>query len=329
MLTQVNVITGFLGSGKTTTLLHLLSQKPADEVWAVLVNEFGEIGVDGALLADRGAVLKEIPGGCLCCVNGLPMQVGLNMLLQQKKPHRLLIEPTGLGHPKQILSLLRSSTYEPWLTVQATLCVLDARQLGEPRYTENENFRDQLAAADVIIANKQDTYDDGDRAALGRWYDDVGQSRRLLSVSQGNIDAALLELPGERGADLPSARHHHHDEPARQGLAALSLDGQTTWRRALNHGQGYHSCGWIFDAESVFDTARLLDWVRLSPVSRIKGVLRIPEGTLVVNRHENDLHIETRSAPPPDSRIEIINETEAEWNSLQDALLQARLTAMQ
>lgn len=329
MLTQVNVITGFLGSGKTTTLLHLLSQKPADEVWAVLVNEFGEIGVDGALLADRGAVLKEIPGGCLCCVNGLPMQVGLNMLLQQKKPHRLLIEPTGLGHPKQILSLLRSSTYEPWLSVQATLCVLDARQLAEPRYTENENFRDQLAAADVIIANKQDTYDDGDRAALGRWYDDVGQSRRLLSVSQGNIDAALLELPGERGAELPSARHHHHDEPARQGLAALSLDGQTTWRRALNHGQGYHSCGWIFDAESVFDTARLLDWVRLSPVSRIKGVLRIPEGTLVVNRQENDLHIETRSAPPPDSRIEIINETEAEWNSLQGALLQARLTAMQ
>ncbi|MFP1762487.1 CobW family GTP-binding protein [Lonsdalea quercina] len=328
MLTQVNVITGFLGSGKTTTLLHLLSQKPADEVWAVLVNEFGEIGIDGALLADRGAVLKEIPGGCLCCVNGLPMQVGLNMLLQQKKPHRLLIEPTGLGHPKQILSLLRSSTYQPWLTVKATLCVLDARQLAEPRYTENENFRDQLAAADIIIANKQEAYDDGDREALSRWYNEVGQARRLLSVSQGNIDAALLDLPGERGADLPSPRHHHPSEPVRNRLAALSLDGQTTWKRALNYGQGYHSCGWIFDAETVFDTAKLLDWARLSPVSRVKGVLRIPEGTLVVNRQGNDLHIETRSAPPPDSRIEIINETEAEWNSLQRTLLQVRITTI-
>ncbi|MBX4322025.1 hypothetical protein K4G81_22680, partial [Mycobacterium tuberculosis] len=87
----------FLGSGKTTSILHLLAQKPADEKWAVLVNEFGEVGIDGALLADSGALLKEIPGGCMCCVNGLPMQVGLNTLLRQGKPDRLLIEPTGLG----------------------------------------------------------------------------------------------------------------------------------------------------------------------------------------------------------------------------------------
>ena len=111
--------------------------------------QFGEIGIDGALLADSGAVLKEIPGGCMCCVNGLPMQVGLNMLLQQAKPDRLLIEPTGLGHPKQILSLLTQESYAGWIDLQATLCLLDARQLSQPRYRDNENFRDQLAAADV------------------------------------------------------------------------------------------------------------------------------------------------------------------------------------
>ncbi len=82
-MTKTNLITGFLGCGKTTTIRHLLAQKPEHEKWAVLVNEFGEIGIDGALLADSGAVLKEIPGGCMCCVNGLPMQIGLNMLLQQ------------------------------------------------------------------------------------------------------------------------------------------------------------------------------------------------------------------------------------------------------
>ena len=57
------------------------------------------------MLADSGALLKEIPGGCMCCVNGLPMQVGLNTLLRQGKPDRLLIEPTGLGHPKQVRDL--------------------------------------------------------------------------------------------------------------------------------------------------------------------------------------------------------------------------------
>lgn len=83
-MTRTNLITGFLGSGKTTSILHLLAQKPADEKWAVLVNEFGEVGIDGALLADSGALLKEIPGGCMCCVNGLPMQVGLNTLLRRE-----------------------------------------------------------------------------------------------------------------------------------------------------------------------------------------------------------------------------------------------------
>lgn len=131
-MTKTNLITGFLGSGKTTTIRHLLAHKPEHERWAVLVNEFGEIGIDGALLADSGAVLKEIPGGCMCCVNGLPMQVGLNMLLQQAKPDRLLIEPTGLGHPKQILSLLTQESYAGWIDLQATLCLLDARQLSQP-----------------------------------------------------------------------------------------------------------------------------------------------------------------------------------------------------
>jgi len=145
-MTRVNLITGFLGSGKTTLLCHLLAARPAGEKWAVLVNEFGEIGIDGALLADRGATLKEIPGGCLCCVNGLPMQVGLNMLLKSK-PDRLLIEPTGLGHPRQVLQMLSAPVYQAWLQLNATLTLLDARQLAEPRIVANENFRDQLAAA--------------------------------------------------------------------------------------------------------------------------------------------------------------------------------------
>jgi hypothetical protein len=118
-VTKTNLITGFLGSGKTTSILHLLANKDPAEKWAVLVNEFGEVGIDGALLSDSGAMIKEIPGGCMCCVNGLPMQVGLNTLLRQGKPDRLLIEPTGLGHPKQILDLLtarftsRGSTCAP------------------------------------------------------------------------------------------------------------------------------------------------------------------------------------------------------------------------
>lgn len=325
-MTRVNLITGFLGSGKTTTLLHLLANKPEDEKWAVLVNEFGEVGIDGALLAESGATVKEIPGGCMCCVNGLPMQVGLNMLLKQAKPDRLLIEPTGLGHPKQILDMLSAEVYRAWLTLDASLCVLDPRQFADQRVVKNENFRDQLAAADIIVANKEDRWLATDRLALSQWQASDELQRPVINVSFGKIDNALLDQPRRNSQKLPDAQHHSHSQP-KSGLAALSLSSGTRWRRSLNQGQGYQACGWIFDQETIFDTLGLLEWVRLAPVSRVKGVMRIQEGLVSVNRQGQDFHIETRHSSPPDSRIEMINEAEADWNSLQSSLLKLRLTA--
>ncbi len=323
-MTRVNLITGFLGSGKTTTLRHLLANKPEGEKWAVLVNEFGDIGIDGALLAESGATLKEIPGGCMCCVNGLPMQVGLNTLLRQTKPDRLLIEPTGLGHPKQILAMLSSPVYQPWLTLKASLCLLDPRQLGEARIRENENFRDQLAAADIIVANKEDRWDDTARQALQQWQSQHASGRPVIFTRFGQVGQELLDQPRENLRTLAQSDHHHAQPESR--LAALSLKPNTRWRRSVNQGQGYYACGWVFDAETCFDTIGLLEWVRLAPVTRIKGVMRTQEGLVSVNRQGGDFNIETRQSMPPDSRIEIIHEEEADWNALQASLLKLRLT---
>ncbi|HBR1056833.1 TPA: GTP-binding protein [Klebsiella quasipneumoniae] len=325
-MTRTNLITGFLGSGKTTSILHLLAQKPADEKWAVLVNEFGEVGIDGALLADSGALLKEIPGGCMCCVNGLPMQVGLNTLLRQGKPDRLLIEPTGLGHPKQILDILTAAVYEPWIDLRATLCILDPRQLLDEKAVNNDNFRDQLAAADIIVANKSDRETPESAQAFADWWQRWGGERRQVSAIQGNIDLALLDEPRRNTAPLPASAEHSHRHPPTAGLAALSLAEHQRWRRHLNSGQGYQACGWIFDAETVFDTIALLEWARLAPVARVKGVLRIAEGAVRINRQGEDLHIETLSVAPPDSRIELISANEADWNALQTSLLRLRLS---
>lgn len=326
MTTQTTLVTGFLGSGKTTTLRHFLSHKPADEKWAILVNEFGEIGVDGALLADSGALLKEIPGGCMCCVNGLPLQIGLNTLLTRNRPDRLLIEPTGLGHPAQILALLASDTYHNWLQLRATLCLLDARQLSQPRYHDNENFRSQLAAADIVVANKQETYADADRQSLAAWWRTNADGRALFTVSHGQLPLTLLDSPRANLRTLsPGAGHQHQHAAPPAGLAALRLPDNQGWRRALNQGQGYHACGWIFAGATRFDTLGLLEWVRLAPVERIKGVLRVSEGTLRVNRQGHYLHTETLPQPPADSRIELIHPQAADWNHLQSGLLKLRL----
>lgn len=325
-MTITNLITGFLGSGKTTSILHLLANKPANEKWAVLVNEFGEVGIDGALLADSGALLKEIPGGCMCCVNGLPMQVGLNTLLRQGKPDRLLIEPTGLGHPKQILDILTAPVYEPWIELRATLCVLDPRQLLDEKTVMNENFRDQLAAADIIVANKSDRATAESQQAFQTWWNAFGGDRQYVETTQGNIAGSVLDKPRRNLSPLPESAAHSHSHPSNKGLAALSLPGHQRWRRSVNSGQGYQACGWIFDAETIFDTIGLLEWARLAPVSRVKGVLRIAEGLVRINRQGADLRIETQSVAPPDSRIELIHDSETDWNALQSSLLKLRLS---
>ena len=319
---KVNLITGFLGSGKTTTIQHLLKQKPQHEKWAVLINEFGEIGIDGALLAETDAMIKEISGGCMCCVNGLSMQVGLNMLIKQARPDRILIEPTGLGHPKQILNLLSSASYDSILQIGAAICLLDARQLQDEKYRENENFRDQLAIADIIVANKSEYYTDETKQTLTCWQQEYQPNSMLYVTSFGQLDWQLLNLPHINCVEIPAPLHHSHSSVSH--LSQLVLPRQSPWRRALNQGQGYFSCGWIFDADTVFTTTGLLEWIRLSPAERVKCVMRIPEGSLMVNRQGADLHIETRAVEPVDSRIEIIHATELNWNELQQLLLTLR-----
>nr|WP_277932231.1 GTP-binding protein [Enterobacter sp. I4] len=321
------MITGFLGSGKTTSILHLLANKDPSEKWAVLVNEFGEVGIDGALLADSGAMVKEIPGGCMCCVNGLPMQVGLNTLLRQGKPDRLLIEPTGLGHPKQILDLLTAPVYEPWLELRATLCLLDPRQLLDEKAVNNDNFRDQLASADIIVANKSDRATAESQAAFEAWWQQAGGGRQLVQATQGNIDGALLDLPRLNQTPLPASAAHSHSHGVKHGLAALSLSEHQRWRRNLNSGQGHQACGWIFDADTVFDTIGILEWARLAPVERVKGIMRTPDGLVRINRQGEDFFIETQNVAPPDSRIELISAVNADWNALQSTLLKLRLSS--
>ena len=154
-----NIITGFLGAGKTSAILNLLKHKPEGERWAILVNEFGEIGVDGSLVEGHAGIdtdihIREVPGGCMCCAAGLPMQLALNQLLRRARPHRLLIEPTGLGHPLEVLQTLSANHNREVLSIEKTLTLVDARNLQDERYTSHETFRQQLSIADVVVANK-------------------------------------------------------------------------------------------------------------------------------------------------------------------------------
>ena len=203
----VNLITGFLGVGKTTLIRHLLKQHPKDETWAVLVNEFGEVGIDAALLDEDGVAIEEVAGGCLCCVSAPAFAVGLNKLIRQYRPQRILIEPSGLGHPAQILSTLRTPLYSSIIDIQATLCVVDARHLSSQRHREHQTFVDQIHLADIVIANKADQYSAHDEDALLEYMAGLKPTKQHIALAtQGQIDITLLSHgTAERQAQFPEA----------------------------------------------------------------------------------------------------------------------------
>lgn len=210
-----NIITGFLGVGKTSAILNLLKNKPNNERWAVLVNEFGEIGVDGSLFEGQhtnkqGVFIREVPGGCMCCTAGLPMQIALNQLLSEARPDRLLIEPTGLGHPKEVLQVLTTDYYREILNLQKTITLVDARKLADSEYAEHDTFIQQVAIADTVVGNKVDLYSDGELKSLTSFVVQHGQPETpVLATEQGKIE--FTELEGKsRWLGAPAHHHHHH-----------------------------------------------------------------------------------------------------------------------
>lgn len=323
-----HLILGFLGVGKTTAIRDLLARKPENERWAVLVNEFGEVGIDGALLADSGVAVKEVPGGCMCCVAGLPMQIGLNMLIRREKPDRLLIEPTGLGHPSRILETLTGEFYRDTLALQTSLCLVDPRRLGEKRVTENVHFRDQAAAADVLVANKCDLCSDQDLERFRQWAADWQPPKwRIEQTQQGKI--ALEWLLGghtERPVSQPGAHSHRHPAEASSTATAKPALSEVPWQRSSNQGDRHYSCGWRITPEAVFDHDALMAFCHSGDWLRLKGVMHTERGWLILNFADGALGSQWLKEAA-ENRLEIISDQPLPAGSL-DASLQATLHEM-
>lgn len=281
----VNLVTGFLGAGKTTAVRHLLAHRPPGERWAVLVNEFGEVGVDAALVGGDAAVVREVAGGCLCCVAAPLFTTALNRLIRQERPDRILIEPSGLGHPAQVLETLTGPAYAGVIDVRATVCLLDARHLGSVRHREHPGFQDQVHLADVLVANKTDLYADADRAAFHAFALALDPPKlRLAEVSGARIDPAWLDATrsAQRRARFPEAHAflvEHGVAPAQPDTRAAAAD----WQRIDGEGDGYHRAGWYLGGTAHWDEERLRALLDGIAAERLKGIFPTASGWRAVN----------------------------------------------
>jgi len=317
----VNIIMGFLGVGKTTAILDLLKRKPSNEKWAVLVNEFGEVGIDGAILsAESGMVVSEVPGGCLCCVSGIPFQAALSNLIAQQKPDRIIIEPTGLGHPKNLIRNLTSKEYQPYCELKASVCLLDPRQLQDPRYIQHETFNDQCYLADVLVANKVDLCQESDKQRFEQYADAMAPKKVVLGWVK-NAQLELEWLDCTRDATRSSKGHaHSHQDIESEGMKPVSLPLGQQYQAFENQGMGYYSIGWLFAGDQLFDYQALSQWLMTLEVERVKGLMITNKGARVLNL-KNQVFTEMPTRVLSQSRIEIIHNMELDKKLLESEIL--------
>ncbi len=232
------VITGFLGAGKTSLIRHLLETANGRRL-ALIINEFGDLGVDGEILRSCGIEgcteddVLELANGCICCTVADDFVPAIEALLDRPEPpDHIVIETSGLALPKPLVKAFNWPEIRTRVTVDGVVAVIDGAAVAEDRFAADpaavqaqreadqaldhdspleELFEDQLACADLVVLNKTDLLNDDDLARVGS---EVGAQLRpevkVLPVTHGRIDAGvLLGLGAAAEGDLDSRPSHH------------------------------------------------------------------------------------------------------------------------
>jgi len=337
------LIVGFLGSGKTTCIAKLLSRRPEGENWSVFVNEFGKVSIDQALVdsCTKGVAVEEMGGGCACCTMSFAFKPLLAQFIRRSKPDRLILEPSGVSHPAKVVDLLRSENFSGVIDLRNIICLVDPKDLEDPRWQESEVFQDQVQLADIVVINWTDsrTRDQVDRCR--QWVESFDPPKQLIvETNFGEIDSELLDrtfntvrfplfaqahpTPDPERAELP-VLGEANDAAAEQLRQQEAADDKPTPGNPIrypNQGPGYEACGWIFHVADVFDRKQLMTFLGdVEPVARLKGVFRCQGDWWAINRAKDATDTST-STYRRDSRLEIILDGDSlDWDTLEHGLL--------
>ncbi|MCE1236539.1 MAG: cobalamin biosynthesis protein CobW [Hyphomicrobiales bacterium] len=237
----VTIVTGFLGAGKTTLIRHLIENARGRRL-ALVVNEFGDVGVDGEILracsndACAPEAIVELANGCLCCTvadDFLPAIEGL--LALPNRPDHIVVETSGLALPKPLIKAFDWPEIRAKLTVDGVVAVVDGRAVADGRFADDpaavlaqraddasidhdnpleEVYEDQLLAADLVVLNKADLLDAADLAAIeAEIRAAIPRAVKVVAVRDGRVDPAVaLGLVAAAEDDLAARPSHHEAE---------------------------------------------------------------------------------------------------------------------
>ncbi len=246
----VTVLTGYLGAGKTTLLNRILSENHGQK-YAVVINEFGELGVDNDLVVDTDEEVFEMNNGCICCtVRGDLIRIVGGLMKRRDKFDGIIIETTGLANPAPVAqTFFVDDTVKEKTRLDAIVTVVDAKHLPQ-RLLDSHEAADQLAFADVIVLNKIDLVTPDELAAVEVQIRKINKFAKIHYSTKANVPIAELLNQGAFDLNrvlvhtpdfLTSDEHEHNDDIASMSFEAkkpIDPERFNAWMGALLAEQG-------------------------------------------------------------------------------------------
>ncbi|MGC9031056.1 MAG: CobW family GTP-binding protein [Desulfomonilaceae bacterium] len=277
----VNVVHGFLGAGKTTFIRYVMEKPPLAEKVVILVNEFGEIGVDGLILSSEGGQASEIvemPSGCICCTLAVDFRRQMLELYERLRPDRVIVEPTGVASVAQIKHILEGEDLRHICKDVRLVHLLDASEFMAFIKSHRHYMENQIRQSHVILLNKVDRVKPMMVNLLLESIKEINPNVKVFPTSYGRVDDATLETIWDtphRVDDDFTFRFdddllHHHDHGladqfqsyGRQFVDSFSKGRLVSFFERLKKGD----FGEIIRAKGVFQTSE--GWVRLELASK-------------------------------------------------------------
>lgn len=324
--TSINLITGPLGSGKTTLIRHLLTLKPKTENWVLLVNEFGSVGIDGAILSQDSTVQSvQLPGGCICCTAQNEFEAAIHDILKTHQPDRILIEPTGLGEPDSLTDILQAPSFKNLIQLQTLFAVLDCASVTLQDIQNFTIMQTLLTMADIVLLNKHDLASAEQVETLQDYCNSLFPPKQaVLTCQQGKVAGHWLDLEHTQRSNTPFCKPSRHQAlqtfiPKQTNHGIMLPFTPVTFphpvERHYKNELGMQSLGYIFKNDVTFDWKKLQSLFQslntadeFIGVKRAKGVLKVGAPWMLfqwVNQQASREYISYRR----DSRLELLIET--------------------
>jgi G3E family GTPase len=243
-MTKIDIISGFLGAGKTTFIKKLLQEAIAGEQVVLIENEFGEIGIDGGFLKDAGIEIREMNSGCICCSLVGDFGDSLKEVLTKYNPDRVIIEPSGVGKLSDVMKAVVDVASELDVVLNSAVTIVDAQKCKMYRKNFGEFFNNQIENAGTVVLSRTDI-------APGDKIDQAVEIIRELNPKASVVTTPFEELSGKQLMDiiekpdtmvedlLDEVKSHHHDHDG-EGCGCGHGQGHGHGHHKHEHGEG---CG--------------------------------------------------------------------------------------